>query len=73
MNTSPDCPYCRSYDTRPLNPEAAGILGYRCHDCSKVFYIAAPDVAKRVRDPELPPEPCPTEDDPFERDPIGRA
>lgn len=59
MSISPRCPFCDSHDVRPLTA-IVDVVGYRCHDCVKTFYVAAgkllaevgrvPDEADRIPD-----------------------
>ena len=44
------CPYCRLLDVRPVISHGLELAGYRCQDCSRVFFIA--DIL--LPTPELP-------------------
>ena len=41
MSTPDCCPYCRNYDIRLLGKRELEIAAYRCHGCSKTFYVGA--------------------------------
>jgi hypothetical protein len=63
--STPDaCPFCRSFDIRPLTNPGIDLLGFRCHDCQRTFYVTAATLASIARaahtsqkDAGAPPEP----------------
>lgn len=46
------CPFCESQDIRRLPSDGDELVGYRCHQCDRIFYVAAvriQQVAPKVR------------------------
>lgn len=39
MSPPEGCPFCRCKDVRPLSDPALELVGYRCHDCERTFYV----------------------------------
>lgn len=48
MSRPPLCPYCRSFDLRSLTPAGVDLHGFRCHDCSRTFYLTASSLLNLV-------------------------
>jgi transposase-like protein len=61
MALSPDCPHCRSHDVRALNAAVTGVSGFRCHDCTKVFYVAVTAVTQRIEEAQAKRAPSDSE------------
>ena len=56
MTTPRSCPFCDSQDIRIMTGAGVDLVGYRCHDCQKAFYVAALDFGA---DPPPTPRPKP--------------
>jgi transposase-like protein len=41
MSVPDGCPFCRSFDVRPISDVTMDLIGYRCHDCTRTFYVTA--------------------------------
>jgi transposase-like protein len=40
------CPFCSCLDVRAINDPALELVGFRCHDCQRVFYVGTVKTAK---------------------------
>ncbi len=54
MTTPRSCPFCDSQDIRILTGTGVDLVGYRCHECQKTFYVAELDFKS-----QMPPTPRP--------------
>lgn len=48
------CPHCRCYDIRQITKSGLDLIGYRCHDCQRTFYVAVTQIPVESR-PDDPP------------------
>ena len=46
MGLASACPFCSCLDVRAMNDPALEMVGFRCHDCQRVFYIGTVKVSK---------------------------
>jgi hypothetical protein len=60
MTISQRCPFCESHDLRSLTGPGLDVAGYRCHDCSNTFYVAAVTLRAEVAQRSVAPDPVPS-------------
>ena len=41
MSAPDGCPFCHCLDVRLLTAANLDLLGYRCHDCGRTFYVTS--------------------------------
>jgi transposase-like protein len=45
------CPFCESHDVREIGRPDADLSGYRCRECTQVFYLSAATTTPAAKAP----------------------
>ena len=46
MGLASACPFCSCLDVRAINDPALEMVGFRCHDCQRVFYVGTVEMSR---------------------------
>jgi transposase-like protein len=46
MSLAKGCPFCSCLDVRAISDPRLELVGFRCHDCQRVFYVGTVKMSK---------------------------